>query len=540
MADVVDAKDFLGNKKVMVGTGKSDIVLNTLGNIWIKTGRKTVKLSEYFPTTTSNSNSIYAIQNIDEVQKSNGKFYYDLSSGLMYAYINNELISLNALQEEKEEQPVDSTTTQTTYEIPKDLVLDSITVKNIIFDEMKQSDNDIIYTKNNRVLQINSSIETLPSNNNDELYCDYLSIIDTDDVVDPLYINDTTTLQDVSPYNDYKDYKEAYSGSSSWYDYEYLKLEDYGTIVQNKYLYTSSFDLSDKYDSSNENENEFEITIIIPNYESENEDDELKMYFDGIEDSLSGDDYTDGIVSGTITSVYATTFISNKPIYIKEIKRVVDVNSETISLFSESFNKEIYTLYERNGFVYKYYRYYNDFLGDFISIENIYDVGDIITDGSNYAVVTNVIGDISIARLRNMNSIFEGVSSLDIVGNIFNGYDCIINNKVRYGVNRLYINDDYQLNAVIQTNFETDFEYNGNYYYIYTENFLRDGNGPIITNKAIVSVGDEINIVFKESGTKITINEGDYLKVCLSGLPTTLPEEKGLLYIENGFIKISE
>lgn len=527
MSDIVDEKDFLGSKKVIVGNGKSDIVLNTYGNIWIRTGKKTVKLSEYFPSTNP-SKIITIVDDIDNSTKENGMFYYDSSKDALYASINNKIIPLSNVDIEEEKS--DNTTQEVSkteyienpYEHPSNIELNSLKVKNLIFENFQSLNSNMSYNGPIDTLEISSSIN-IPNKNNKDLYITHIIPDDTEDLIGPIYITNSLTLQESHPSYDYYDYK-TFTDEVAYVKLIPLDLSLFGSdIVRNKFLKTNSLLTNDSC----------KITIIVPG-------DLVGLMVNEEEIDIEIDDYyDDGYITGYRNVVYGSTVSSDYDFYVESIELEETINLTSIDLFDSSFDKNINVRYENNGVILNKYTYYEYFLGDFFCIEEKFSVGDIVTDGINYAVVTNVVNDISIMRTQRGDDIFDNNPTYVIVGNLFYGHDAYIDNKQRYGVNRLYRGSMDDLNIAILVDFETNLVYNENYYYIYTENFLNKKEAIVNNDQAIVSVGDSIDILFKNSGHKLSIRDDGRLNIKIEGLPTEKPDESGILYTENGFIKIS-
>lgn len=100
-------EQYLGNRKIIVGDGKADLVLETLGKVYIKSGRNNVLLNDLFKllkekTINADINdivkSIIIVSSTDELKNmeypGDGRFVYDSTNKILYISIFNQYVAL--------------------------------------------------------------------------------------------------------------------------------------------------------------------------------------------------------------------------------------------------------------------------------------------------------------------------------------------------------------------------------------------------------------------------------------------------------------
>lgn len=101
MSDLIKLSSFLGGPKVLVGDGTTDIVLNTLGKVYVKTGRNTQLLTDLFSLLSNTDTSTASITFVDstEEQKAleypgDGYFIYNTLTETLYISYKNAYVPL--------------------------------------------------------------------------------------------------------------------------------------------------------------------------------------------------------------------------------------------------------------------------------------------------------------------------------------------------------------------------------------------------------------------------------------------------------------
>lgn len=580
MADLIDVKDFLGTKKVLVGTGKSDIVLNTYGNVWLRTGNKTVKLQDYIKDLADNNQSnpsVVLTNDITSAKKQKGSLYYDTVNNILYLYDGVDFIEISNNNDKSTlfvnasggifSGPVsfgDSISVSSSDKVNNlnaDLLdghdasdfilrddsisLDKIMVSEIIFDNLSSSDGVVTYNKNTSEFNVSKRDNIDTDTRIFQIIQKY-----TEDVFPDLYINSDTRLQDVYPdmnFYDYKDFDyDAVYTEEKVYISKYLdSLDDLDPSIKlspDASLVTSGLG-NDKYISTtliSAMDNVFTSFLIK---DSDYVDIELSIDGETLSSKHDARKYSNNGFTGYIIEGYFGNITSNKPIYVLSFSIYNNINITNVPLLSNLFDSEAYTLYFANGRINKYYRYYNSFLGEFCYCNKDLSIGDIYSNGVDCFVVTNNIYGISVIRFDyKMLTTPDDISKFVKIGNISNNtYRTHLLGSDRIGINRCYISDsDDVLDVAIPVSFATEFEENNNYYYIYSENFMCDSECRRISNDILLVLSDDnVGLLIESNGSMISLRTGLSLDLKLHGLPTSDPHEKDRVYNDNGILKIS-
>ena len=100
MADLIRQEQFLGSRKNIVGDKSTDLVLETIGKVYIKTQNKSRLLNELFTAIDNleEGTNIMILENGQTIQNieypGDNKLVYDPTLGILYITLNNEYIPL--------------------------------------------------------------------------------------------------------------------------------------------------------------------------------------------------------------------------------------------------------------------------------------------------------------------------------------------------------------------------------------------------------------------------------------------------------------
>ena len=100
MADLIRQEQFLGSRKNIVGDKSTDLVLETIGKVYIKTQNKSRLLNELFTAIDNleEGTNIMILENSQTIQNieypGDNKLVYDPTLGILYITLNNEYIPL--------------------------------------------------------------------------------------------------------------------------------------------------------------------------------------------------------------------------------------------------------------------------------------------------------------------------------------------------------------------------------------------------------------------------------------------------------------